>query len=132
MKTLLVIVAIFMGMQANAMESKVIKKGSFFTITPADPVSGDAEIIVDEKNEKYVVLKDNFVSSQGPFLYVVLHKDVVPKSYTKNNSVILSELVSFRGVQAYKIPKNVNLDAVNAVIIYCLEYDVTFGSAPLN
>lgn len=133
MKVLAVLLSLFVSVSSYAVDAKpVFKKGEFFTVTPGDEVEGSVQIVTDQKGQSFLILNKDFMAARGPNLYVVLHSEVVPQSYTDQNSIILSRLMAYEGMQVYPIPNNLNLDFFKAVIIYCLKYDVTFGSAPLK
>ncbi len=52
-------------------------------------------------------------------------------SYTNENAVILGMIQSFSGMQQYYIPAQINPDDYEAVIIWCKEFNVTFGAAKM-
>lgn len=126
--TLLTLTLIFAG---SSYANGSIKTGEFITITPGDEVSGTTQIIKDNNGSQFILLNDDFETKSAPALYVVLHKQVVPTSYTARNSVMVAKLAKVNGLQLYKLPANVNLEDYKAVIIWCKKFDVTFGSAEL-
>ena len=70
----------------------------------------------------------DFQSSNGPDLNVYLSTaDAINSA-----SVKLGQLKSTRGEQVYEVPGYVEMNDVDYVIIHCLPFNVTFGSAPLQ
>ena len=105
--------------------------GSFFTITPGDDVEGMARIQPARDGGHILTLSPSFKAARAPALYVVLHKDTIPRQYNRNNAVMVSKLKSFTGMQQYYIPPNVDPADFEAVIIWCKEFNVTFGAAKM-
>lgn len=105
--------------------------GNFVTVTPQDPVEGRLTVKPTSQRAHVVSFGSDFMSSEGPDLFVVLHKEVVPTRYDRENSVMLGRLKGFRGQQSYMIPANVDLTKYKAIVIWCREFNVTFGTAAL-
>ncbi len=105
--------------------------GTFFTITPGDDTSGMARIQPAGDGGHVLTLSNSFLTQEAPAVYVVLHKETIPMSYTNENAVILGMIQSFSGMQQYYIPAQINPDDYEAVIIWCKEFNVTFGAAKM-
>jgi hypothetical protein len=95
------------------------------------PTSGAAQIVV-KNGKKYLKFDSSFQSDSGPDLFVILHRQDSPKSYTKANYVSLGRLKKVSGQQMYIIPDGVNITKFKSVVIWCREFNATFGFAPLN
>ena len=71
---------------------------------------------------------EDFQSSNGPDLNVYLSTE----SRVNATSLHLGQLMATRGEQTYTIPPFVEMNDFDHVIIHCLPFNVTFGSAPLR
>lgn len=71
---------------------------------------------------------EDFQSSNGPDLNVYLSTE----SKINSTSLQLGQLMATRGEQTYTIPPFVEMNDFDHVIIHCLPFNVTFGSAPLR
>ncbi|NJN86963.1 MAG: DM13 domain-containing protein [Leptolyngbyaceae cyanobacterium SL_7_1] len=112
-----------------------IKTGTF--VAGEAPTAGTARV-VSENGENYLELDSAFsTSDQGPDLYVILHRldDVLgstePPAYPlqEGDYVILAPLQEFTGAQRYLIPADVNLDDYKSAVIWCRQFNATFGVA---
>lgn len=113
---------------AEATESAGGKSGTF--VAAEHPTSGTATIIT-ENGMQYVEFDTAFVTDEGPDLFVLLHQDEVPEAYTAESYVSLGELQQIEGTQRYAIPEGVNPDDFRSVVIWCRQFNATFGYAPL-
>lgn len=96
----------------------------------AHPTSGSATI-VEENGKRYLEFDAAFRSDSGPDLLVLLHKEAVPQSYSPDQYVSLGFLQSVEGNQRYEIPDDVSIEDFQSAVIWCREFNVTFGFAPL-
>lgn len=115
----------------TAVAAPYMGAGRFMTVTPQDPVEGLVKILPGANGTHVLILDDDFKASRGPDLHLVLHKEVLPRSYDPSNSVILGPLQAFQGRQMYVIPAGVDPAQYKAVIVWCRKFGVTFGSAAL-
>lgn len=111
------------------------QSGTF--ISGEAPTEGMAQIVV-ENGERYLELAQTFkTSDQGPDLHVILHRsdDVLgstqPPTYPlqEQDYVILGALQKTSGAQRYSIPANVNLEDFKSAVIWCRQFNATFGAA---
>ncbi|WP_272064996.1 DM13 domain-containing protein [Oscillatoria sp. CS-180] len=101
--------------------------------------SGAAELI-SEEGQQTLRFDASFSTSNGPDLVVVLHRsadlieETTPPAYPLNEAdyVVIAPLSSTTGVQEYVIPAEINVEAFEAVAIWCQEFNATFGAAPLQ
>lgn len=100
--------------------------GSF--VGDAYAASGSAQI-VEVDGQRYLELDQAFSTNAGPDLFVLLHRDAVPGSYSPDDYVNLGRLESETGAQRYAIPANVSLDDIRSAVIWCQAFDVTFSYA---
>ncbi|MGF1603379.1 MAG: DM13 domain-containing protein [Thermosynechococcaceae cyanobacterium] len=95
------------------------------------PTKGNAYVI-NKSGKSYLVLDKAFQSHEGPDLFVLLHRSGVPETYTEQNYVSLGRLQNVNGPQWYEIPSGVNPTDYKSVVVWCREFNVTFGYAPFK
>lgn len=78
-----------------------------------------------------LTFSSDFQSSNGPMLGVYLAKNP-SGGLTASNSLKLANLSSNTGAQMYAVPAGVNLTDYNHVVIYCIPFNIRFGTANLN
>jgi hypothetical protein len=115
-----------------------LKSGSF--IPGEAPTEGIARII-SENGNYYLELDQSFqTSDRGPDLFVILHRsdDVLastePPAYPlqEQDYAILGALQQFSGAQRYSIPEDVNLEDYKSAVIWCRQFNATFGVAKFD
>lgn len=105
--------------------------GQFVTVEQDHPTTGTASVVT-ENGQTYVVFDEAFSTATGPDVQVVLYtEDEVPVNLEEEDYVTIAPLESFDGGQRYLIPSNIDVDEYDAVAIWCREFNVTFGYAPL-
>ncbi|MCK6690920.1 MAG: DM13 domain-containing protein [Thermoanaerobaculia bacterium] len=93
-------------------------------------VSGTATL-QQTGNELTLTLGSNFSSGNGPMLGVYLAKNASGGLNTQN-SLKLDNLKSNSGMQTYPVPAGVGLQDYDYVVIYCIPFNVRFGTAKLD
>lgn len=78
-----------------------------------------------------LVLGGDFQASNGPQLGVYLAK-TASGGLNSQNSLKLANLLNNSGMQTYDVPAGVGLNDYNYVVIYCIPFNVRFGTAQLN
>ena len=115
-----------------------IKSGTF--VAGKHATTGGARII-RENGKNYLELDKTFQTSNlGPDLYVILHRseDVLattqPPGYPLKTGdyVILGRLQKYNGAQRYAIASNINLANYQSAVIWCRQFNATFGAAKLS
>jgi hypothetical protein len=122
----------------TAATPKILRSGTF--VGGEHPTSGTVRMI--EKNgQRILELDETFqTSDSGPDLVVVLHRspDVIgsttPPAYPINEGdyVILAPLQQYSGTQSYTIPENINSEEYQSAVIWCRQFNATFGAAKLQ
>lgn len=116
----------------------VTRSGTF--VAGEAPTEGTAQIVTENGNS-YLELDPSFkTSNQGPDLVVILHRsdDVLgstePPTYPlqAQDYVVLSPLQAFSGAQRYPIPEDINLDDYKSAVIWCRQFNATFGVATFD
>lgn len=108
-----------------------IASGTFVTVEQDHPTTGSAHII-EENGQRYVELSEGFSTATGPAVYVTLHKDsTVGVNLNEEDYITIAPLQAFDGPQRYAIPDTVDVNDFNSVVIWCQEFNVTFGYAAL-
>ena len=123
---------------ATSTKSDSKRTGNF--ISGEHTTTGVASI-VQENGTYFIELDQTFkTSSSGPDLFVILHRSPDILKITKppdfriaeGDFVTIAPLKSFNGKQRYEIPKNIQPDSFNSVLVWCRQYNATFGFAPLS
>jgi hypothetical protein len=103
------------------------------------PTQGTARVV--NRNGKFVIeFSSGFKTDRGPDLVVALHRSANvlrstnPPAYPlkKGDYVVLAPLRRVAGAQSYAIPSNINPAAYRSVVIWCRQFNATFGAAPLS
>ncbi|MGF1516056.1 MAG: DM13 domain-containing protein, partial [Elainellaceae cyanobacterium] len=94
------------------------------------PTLGTATVI-EADGKRYLEFDEAFESSDGPDLFVLLHKEAVPQSYNSDQFINLGVLQATEGSQRYEIPEGVSVEDFASAVIWCRQFDVTFGFATL-
>ncbi len=126
-------------MVAQKTGGTLIKAGTFKS--GEHPTSGMVRI-VNENGKYFLELANDFKTfDMGPDLHVILHRsaDVLgsttPPAYALKEDgsyVILDRLQQFKGAQRYAIPESVNLSDYASAVIWCRQFNATFGAATLG
>jgi hypothetical protein len=114
---------------ALANQTQAQQTGAFVGVD--HPTAGNAQVMTNE-GKRYLVLDDAFESHEGPDLFVLLHRSSAPQSYAETEYVNLGRLQKVKGMQAYEIPADVDLSAFKSAVVWCREFNVTFGYAPFQ
>ncbi|EKU98659.1 Electron transfer DM13 [Leptolyngbya sp. PCC 7375] len=102
--------------------------GSFVAVS-SDTVGGVT--IVEENGKRYLEFDETFSTDDGPDLFVLLHKEATPQSYSSDKFVNLGDLQSINGSQRYEIPEDISIDEFKSAVIWCRQFNVTFGFAAI-
>lgn len=95
------------------------------------PTRGQVRITSDN-GKRYLEFDDNFRSDNGPDLYVILHRDAqLERGVKERDYITLARLRQTSGSQRYQIPSDLRLSDYKSVAIWCRQFNVTFGYAPL-
>ncbi|PSN14627.1 electron transfer flavoprotein [filamentous cyanobacterium CCP5] len=106
--------------------------GQFVTVEQDHPTTGTAQVVM-ANGQRYLVFDEAFGTATGPDVEVILYRGAsVPVSIAEADYVTIAPLQSFDGAQRYLIPADLNLDSFAAVGIWCRQFNVTFGYAPLS
>lgn len=116
---------------ASNIASAYMGVGKFVTLTPKDPVQGTIYIQPDGKGDHYLVFKGDFETVMAPDLRVILHKQIVPQDYSQKNALDLGPLSTLKGQQMYKLPRGIDIAKYQSIIVWCRQFNVTFGTAAL-
>ena len=92
-------------------------------VSDAHPTSGTVEV----NDDQTVLLFEDFMSDSGPQLLVYLSTTVDSTDF-----VNLGALQGINGNYSYTIPNNTDLSVYKYVVIWCVDFSVSFGHAELN
>lgn len=107
----------------------VAQSGRF--VAAEHPTVGTARIVT-ENSKRYLVFDQAFMSDEGPDLFVLLHRDQMPQTYDAQNYISLGSLQNVKGEQRYAIPDDVDLANFQSAVIWCRQFNATFGYAPFG
>lgn len=100
-------------------------------IAAEHPTSGSARIIT-ENGKRFLVLDQAFKTDEGPDLFVLLHRENPPQTYNAESYISLGVLQTVSGEQRYAIPETVDVATLQSAVIWCRQFNATFGYAPLT
>lgn len=112
-----------------ANQVQALQTGAF--ISAEHPTEGKAHIVTRE-GKNYLVLDEAFKSDDGPDLFVLLHRSQSPQSYAEQDYVSLGRLQNVSGQQWYEIPADVDPATFQSAVIWCRQFNATFGYAPFK
>jgi hypothetical protein len=93
--------------------------------------SGTYTIVTEDDGTQYLELNADFRTDRGPDLFLLLHHQANPQNYNSTNYLNLGKLEKFQGTQRYEIPADVDLTTYESVVVWCQQFNVTFGFAGL-
>lgn len=105
------------------------KLSSFIDGDSSHKVTGDL-VLIKDSNSSFLRF-ENFDSTNGPDLYVVLSSNSNPAKDGLGKMHILEKLKGNKGNQNYSL-KDISLDEYKSVLIYCKAFSVVFGYASIN
>ena len=93
--------------------------------------------IIEVGGDKKIVFSDDFKVTNGPAyrLYLSKEKNIETEeefSKVKDDSFQVSSVKQFSGSQIYDIDKNINIDEINSVVIWCESFSEFITSAELR
>ncbi len=109
--------------QFNSSGSNLISEGVF---SSNSYTTSGAVKLYTQNNTKSIVF-ENFKTSNGPDLRVYLST-----STTNTSFVDLGKLKSTSGNFSYTLDSNINTSTYKFVLIWCEDFSVLFGNAPLK
>lgn len=117
--------------EVETAEIQTTEANPFVTVEQDHPTTGTASVVT-ENGQRYLEFDAAFTTATGPDVTVVLHNaPEVPVNLDEADYVTIADLESFEGAQRYLIPADVDLADYESVGIWCREFNVTFGYAPL-
>lgn len=111
---------------ASVAQTTVAKSATWTDV--AHSTDGSARIVVED-GVRYLELDESFSTDRGPDLFVLLHKQEIPSRYNDEDYVNLGRLERVSGTQRYLVPDGVDIESFESAVIWCRQFDVTFGYA---
>ena len=109
-------------------EEVVVAQGNFQTISSSYHIEGAATIV--QVGDLRTVQLTDFSVTPGPELHVLLVENAAGQNTDEIGEYVdLGSLQSTDGDQEYAIASDVDLARYDGVIIYCVPFHVTFGTA---
>lgn len=113
----------------EAVESVVLRQGEFRDRDPEHRGSGTATLV--QMGDEHILKLENFESSDGPDLYVYLVENPNTLEASELGETLdLGLLQSLTGDQEYVLPAGTDVSVYQGAIIFCLEFDFVFSTAP--
>jgi Electron transfer DM13 len=109
--------------------TKPLATGSF--VAAEHPTKGLVQI-VEAEGKKFLKFDRAFKSDNGPDLFVILHNQNPPQAYDDSNYLSLGRLQKTTGEQMYEIPAGTDIASFQSVVIWCKQFNATFGFASLK
>jgi hypothetical protein len=103
---------------------KVLSSGSFVNGS-GHTTTGEVKLIQSADQKKYLIFT-NLKTDNGPDLRVYLAEDNAAKGFTE----VANKVVN--GNTKLEVPSSANTDKQKAVLIWCKQFSVLFGSAALK
>jgi hypothetical protein len=117
------------SMIASSPQPSSTSAGQF--VAAEHPTQGTAQIVT-ENGKRYLVLDSAFMTDAGPDLFVLLHREAMPQTYEAQNYLSLGALQQTQGEQRYEIPDDVDINDFRSAVIWCRQFNATFGYAPFG
>jgi Electron transfer DM13 len=111
---------------SDSPQSTAPQSGQF--VTAEHPTQGTAQIVT-ENGKRYLILDSAFKTDAGPDLFVLLHRENMPRTYDAQSYLSLGALQQTSGEQRYAIPDGVDLGSFQSAVIWCRQFNATFGYA---
>ena len=114
-------------------EPVMLAAGNFIEIDRIHSGEGTATIYQLPDGSRILRFED-FRVTNGPDLHVILSTGVDPRNRTDlgDDYIDLGQLKGNVGNQNYEIPDDVDLEAIQSVVIYCQPFHVVFSTATLD
>ena len=120
--------------QAQGAEAALVARGQFGgAIDPVHHTDGTASVYRLGDGSRVLRL-ESFRSTNGPDLYVYLSGTASPRNSGELSAAGEFEVGRLKGNignQNYTLPAGLDLSKFRSVVIYCRQFHVVFGSAPL-
>jgi len=114
--------------ESSSTEWVIAAQGEFMDADSAHKGSGTA--IIFEQGENRILRFENFESTNGPDLHVLLVENIEgTRNSELGNYIDLGKLKGNIGNQNYEISADVDLSLYNGVMIYCVPFHVVFSRA---
>lgn len=124
----------------SSFSNTLIRTGQFTVIDPlhyADGTANVLELVAEGQISRYLRFENDFEVGRGPSdLRVLLSINPEPRSVEEllanNTAVEIGILKGHLGGQNYRIPPDVDITQFRSVVIYSVQYERIFSSAPLQ
>ncbi len=113
-------------------EPTLLREGAFVDADAFHQGSGIASVLELADGQR-ILRFESFSVTNGPDLHVLLASGISPQSRDDLGEYVdLGELKGNIGDQNYEIPQDLDLDAYQSVVIYCVPFHVIFSVADLS
>ena len=135
MKAIIITVLFFLGFNSSQ-DSNVVFEGEWERESRWTTFEGTWKIVKDG-DQFLVQMGANFEAKKAPDLKIYLSKaelsDISGKNATSEGSpVLIAKLTSYKGKASYTIPKEININEFQTIIVHCVEYSKLWGGSALK
>ncbi len=121
----------------TASAEQIVKRGAFHNgpHAPAHVIKGAAEVVKLDNGRYEVRLSNDFFSDEGPDVVVLLSRapDATDDRTILDNAMLqIGKRKALTGKQGYPLPASFKPEEWNSVVVWCKQFDVQFGAAPLK
>ena len=129
MKKILIVIMLFSVTMARSSDSDEMNSEVIIIETPTGDFVSDTHPtsgMVSVNEDKSILTLTDFKTDDGPRLLLYLSTDVDSKEF-----VNLGDLKGIEGDFDYDIPANTDLAVYKYVVVWCVDFSVSFGHAEL-
>ena len=121
---------------ATAQAEELVSQGAFHNgpHAPQHVVKGSAAVYKTGDGKYQLRFSDDFFSDQGPDVVVVLSEAPDArddKTVSSHEYLDIGPRTALTGAQSFDLPADFDPGKHKSVVIWCDQYDVQFGTAPL-
>ena len=93
--------------------------------------------IEKEGDKTYIIMGEDFSTKKAPDLKIYFSKldfDDIDEdnANSKDTSVFVAKLNSYKGSKKYLVPANINIGDYKTILVHCVKYTKYWGGSPLK
>ena len=115
---------------AGTASAGVIARGTLVSVNN-EPAAGTVSVVKLASGARRLQISRSAIGP-GPALHIYLVAGTVRKNADVNRFKDLGALKATTGAQSYTIPRGVDIRRYRTVVVWCADFSVIFGTAPLR